>query len=51
MGFMGRTTGRPIIKFEARDDCLARLKWLDVTRGDQDGGSMLAAFELYLVST
>ena len=46
---MGRTTGKPVLKFDPTDDSRARLKWHDVKRGEQGGGSVLAAFELYLV--
>ena len=47
---MGRTYGKPLLKFNPRDEKQAHLHWLNISKGNLFGGSLLAAFELYLVS-
>ncbi|XP_076821667.1 myoferlin-like isoform X3 [Clavelina lepadiformis] len=48
MEFMGRTRGQPVIKFGAEDEDRAVLSWHEVKKNKVFGGSILAAFELFL---
>jgi len=46
---MGRASGLPLLKFDPKDEERAKLEWMEVKLGDMSGGSLLAAFEVYLV--
>nr|XP_026691585.1 myoferlin isoform X3 [Ciona intestinalis] len=46
--FMGRTSGKPLLKFDPEEDQIPKLQWYSVKKANQAGGSVLAAFELIL---
>jgi len=48
--FMGRCTMTPLVKLNGQGPPAPRLLWYDVHRGNEYGGEILAAFELFLVS-
>ncbi|EDO36863.1 predicted protein, partial [Nematostella vectensis] len=48
--FMGRCVVKPLVKLNGQGPPAPRLLWYDVERGDEYGGEILAAFELFLVS-
>ena len=39
-----------MVKLDPNDARTPVLQWYEITRGKEDGGELLAAFELYLVS-
>ena len=47
--FLGRTKCHPMVKLDPNDARTPVLQWYEITRGKEDGGELLAAFELYLV--
>ncbi|XP_048584840.1 myoferlin isoform X2 [Nematostella vectensis] len=46
--FMGRCVVKPLVKLNGQGPPAPRLLWYDVERGDEYGGEILAAFELFL---
>lgn len=46
---MGRCVLTPLVKLNGQGPPSPRLLWYDVERGNEYGGEILAAFELYLV--
>ena len=48
--FMGRCVVTPLVKLHGQGAPSPRLLWYDVQRGDEEGGQILCAFELFLVS-
>ncbi|CAH1784691.1 unnamed protein product [Owenia fusiformis] len=48
--FLGRTVCKPIVKLTPDDSRTALLQWHSVTRGNQEGGELLASFELFLMN-
>ena len=49
--FLGRTHAYPMVKTDPTDPRTPVLQWYPIKKGDQDGGELLAAFELLLVSS
>ncbi|XP_062590633.1 dysferlin-like [Saccostrea cucullata] len=47
--FLGRTKAHPMVKLDPSDARMPVLQWYPITRGPEDGGELLAAFELFLV--
>ncbi|ESN98173.1 hypothetical protein HELRODRAFT_177418 [Helobdella robusta] len=48
--YLGRAFGKPVVKLDPTDTKQpVLLKWYPVKKGDQDGGEVLAAFELLLI--
>ena len=47
--FMGRTKAQPMVKLDPSDARTPVLQWYKITRHEQDGGELLAAFELIKV--
>lgn len=47
--FLGRTKAQPMVKLDPSDARMPVLQWYDITRGNESGGELLAAFELFLV--
>ena len=48
--FLGRTKAHPMVKLDPNDARTPVLQWHTIQRGKDDGGELLACFELYLVS-
>lgn len=49
--FLGRVQCSPIVRLDPDENKpLVKLKWFPIRRGKDDGGELLAAFELFLVS-
>jgi len=48
---MGRCTMTPLVKINGQGPPSPRLLWYEVERGNEYGGEILAAFELFLVRT
>jgi len=49
--FLGRATAHPMVKLDPGDARSPVLQWYPIYRGKEEGGELLAAFELFLVST
>ena len=49
--FMGRCVVTPLVKLHGQGAPSPRLLWCDVQRGDEEGGQILCAFELFLVGS
>ena len=49
--FMGRCVVTPLVKLHGQGAPSPRLLWYDVQRGDEEGGQILCAFELFLVGS
>ena len=49
--FLGRTKACPMVKLDPSDMRTPVLQWHDIKKGQQYGGELLAAFELFLVSS
>ena len=47
--FLGRTTAYPMVKLDPADMRSPVLQWFPIKKGPQEGGELLAAFELLLV--
>ncbi|XP_056005331.1 dysferlin-like isoform X7 [Ostrea edulis] len=47
--FLGRTKAHPMVKLDPGDARMPVLQWYPITRGQEEGGELLAAFELFLV--
>lgn len=47
--FLGRTIVKPMVIIFAEDALQCRLNWYPITRSQENGGEILAAFELYMV--
>lgn len=47
---MGRCVVTPLVKLRGQGPPAPRLLWYDVQRGEEAGGEILCAFELFLVS-
>ncbi|XP_065924822.1 myoferlin isoform X7 [Magallana gigas] len=47
--FLGRTKAVPMVKLDPADARMPVLQWYPISRGQEDGGELLAAFELFLV--
>nr|XP_022342080.1 myoferlin-like isoform X4 [Crassostrea virginica] len=47
--FLGRTKAVPMVKLDPSDARMPVLQWYPITRGQEGGGELLAAFELFLV--
>ncbi|XP_062606394.1 myoferlin-like isoform X2 [Saccostrea cucullata] len=48
--FLGRTKVQPMVKLDPSDARMPVLQWYPITRGPEDGGELLAAFELFLLA-
>ena len=48
--FMGRSVESPVVKLNGQGPPAPRLLWEPVEKGTEDGGEILVAFELFLVS-
>ncbi|XP_061186440.1 myoferlin-like isoform X8 [Saccostrea echinata] len=48
--FLGRTKAHPMVKLDPSDARMPVLQWYPITRGPEDGGELLAAFELFLLA-
>ena len=48
--FMGRCVESPVVKLKGQGPPAPRLLWEPVKKGTEDGGEILVAFELFLVS-
>ena len=48
---MGRCVVTPLVKLHGQGAPSPRLLWYDVQRGDEEGGQILCAFELFLVGS
>ena len=48
--FMGRCVESPVVKLNGQAPPAPRLLWEPVKKGTEDGGEILVAFELFLVS-
>lgn len=46
--FLGRTYASPLVKLDPNDARSPVLQWYEIKRGKDDGGELLAAFELFL---
>ncbi|XP_056005330.1 myoferlin-like isoform X6 [Ostrea edulis] len=46
--FLGRTKAHPMVKLDPGDARMPVLQWYPITRGQEEGGELLAAFELFL---
>ncbi|XP_028412829.1 myoferlin-like isoform X1 [Dendronephthya gigantea] len=46
--YIGRTIVKPTVKLNGSQPPSPQLLWYDITKGDEDAGEMLAAFELFL---
>ena len=47
---MGRCVESPVVKLNGQAPPASRLLWEPVKKGTEDGGEILVAFELFLVS-
>ena len=47
---MGRCVESPVVKLNGQAPPAPRLLWEPVKKGTEDGGEILVAFELFLVS-
>lgn len=47
--FLGRARAQPMVKLDPSDARMPVLQWYDIKRGNEDGGELLAAFELFLL--
>ena len=47
---MGRTTCAPVFRFNPSEDEFAQLRWYNITKENSPAGSLLAAFEVLLVT-
>lgn len=47
---MGRCVESPVVKLKGQGPPAPRLLWQPVKKGKEDGGEILVAFELFLVS-
>lgn len=47
---MGRCVESPVVKLKGQGPPAPRLLWEPVKKGKEDGGEILVAFELFLVS-
>ncbi|XP_056005334.1 dysferlin-like isoform X10 [Ostrea edulis] len=48
--FLGRTKAHPMVKLDPGDARMPVLQWYPITRGQEEGGELLAAFELFLLA-
>ncbi|KAH3789669.1 hypothetical protein DPMN_167855, partial [Dreissena polymorpha] len=48
--FLGRARAHPMVKLDPSDARSPVLQWYEITRGKDQGGELLAAFELFLMS-
>ncbi|XP_041370601.1 myoferlin-like isoform X3 [Gigantopelta aegis] len=48
--FLGRSKAQPMVKLDPADARTPVLQWYDITRQGQEGGELLAAFELFLMT-
>lgn len=48
-GFLGRCVISPMVRLEGHQTPEPRLQWYRIKRGDEEGGELLAACELFLV--
>ncbi|KAK3095803.1 hypothetical protein FSP39_019399 [Pinctada imbricata] len=48
--FLGRAKAQPMVKLDPSDARMPVLQWYPIKRGNEDGGELLAAFELFLLS-
>ena len=49
-GFLGRCVISPMVRLEGHQTPEPRLQWHKIRRGEEEGGELLAACELFLVS-
>ncbi|XP_025096654.1 myoferlin-like isoform X4 [Pomacea canaliculata] len=48
--FLGRTKAQPMVKLDPADARTPVLQWYDIKRSSQQGGELLAAFELFMLT-
>nr|KAG5693813.1 hypothetical protein BaRGS_004421 [Batillaria attramentaria] len=48
--FLGRTKAQPMVKLDPADARTPVLQWYEITRANQRGGELLAAFELFMLT-
>ena len=48
-GFLGRCVMSPMVRLHGHETPEPRLQWFKIKRGDEEGGDLLAACELFLV--
>ncbi|XP_033757648.1 myoferlin-like isoform X3 [Pecten maximus] len=49
--FLGRARAQPMVKLDPGDARMPVLQWYDIKRGNEEGGELLAAFELFLLGS
>ena len=47
--FIGRSIVKPTVKLNGAEPPSPQLLWYEIEKGGEDGGELLAAFELFLV--